>query len=616
VYVGTQSIHHSRYDQAGRLIKTEAEAIRTIEQITGKQVVVLDGPDDIHNDRYHVPLGATQYGKHTSLVADPVWALKIIASMSADAREEAIKNILRFVRGTALEKNEAFTRDRLRDFFNVTPEKIKRAKKSDFVRGLAKVIQILESKGIKVMRVPGLPKEFAGNPFGIFPTNVIMDNISTESGGRAHRTAIVPHYGIPSLDTAVNTTYEGLSFEVLPVMGVVSGSADGGPRCHVQAVAIERGDARKRSPEEILREQIKKWQMLWPPSVITSAARMAESANIFSENRVKSGFPLRVAANLAKLGWIASADTLPLIAGGRLGTIPVAISPARMAVLSVSAQADGVRVIRQVDSSGNSMHVRRFNRSAIREAAARRTAARSASPVRPDLLPENDAVGEAVRVYREKDQITRQHLDAIVRRWAGAKAAEKKSVVIAVGIQGQDLSAAAKEMDEFRSSNEKNLTVLIEWVDEDGNRMEEVHGGYRSDSLPKEGTVHRIYAGVLNVKILKKAVAEGAGYLPMEEAVHPDGGRSVTYYKPTFQAAAATVLAESVEDYAHAAQALNALMGRADLHRPQVRLIQAPDATTKLDDYTAKGLIVKAGARLSQGLYGAYLSEREAGSSA
>lgn len=236
VYVGKSTIHYSQYNSMGLQVKSQQQVIERIEEVTGKKVIVLSAADDIHNDRYHNPLGKTKYGENTNLLADPVAVLEIFASMSFAEKEEAINNILLISEGLPAEVTKAINREILQELFNVTPDKIRMARASKFVQGLEKVKKDLEARGIVVRRVPGMPFEFSGSPFGIYPTNVIMDYPAGEEKEIRKPSVIVPHYGIPKLDAAVDRIYEQLDFDVRPVPGVLAGFYEGGPRCLTQTI--------------------------------------------------------------------------------------------------------------------------------------------------------------------------------------------------------------------------------------------------------------------------------------------------------------------------------------------------------------------------------------------
>ncbi|MFH1777154.1 MAG: hypothetical protein ABH952_06335 [Candidatus Omnitrophota bacterium] len=229
VYVGKQTVHYSCYNIASQKVLTEEEAIRKIEAVTGRQVIVLDCPD-IHNDRYHVPIGKTKYGEHTSLLADPIKALEIIAALTPEEKEIVIENI-------ASSSFINITREQLRGFLDVTPEEIEKAKQSEYVQELERVRESLEAEGITVRRVPALPIDFADNPFGLYYTNVVMDCYPDTGNGKIKRSIIIPQYEIPQLDQFVAQIYRDLGFEqIFPIESIVAGCLKGGPRCLLQAM--------------------------------------------------------------------------------------------------------------------------------------------------------------------------------------------------------------------------------------------------------------------------------------------------------------------------------------------------------------------------------------------
>lgn len=242
-YVGSSTIHYSCYNIASACILTEEEAIARIEAITGKKVIVLDGLD-CHNDRYHLPVGQTKYGKHTSLLADPVWALEIIASLTPQEKEDAIKNILKVLRSTPATKDISY--EDVRAFLEITPQEIALAKQSEEVRKLEMVRSDLEARGIRVVRVPSLPKGFAGNPFGIYYTNALLDGDG----------AIIPRYLIPKLDRTARGIYEDSGFrDIREVTAIILGVGEGGLRCLVQVMGFPRvlspkGEPPKEAPAQ------------------------------------------------------------------------------------------------------------------------------------------------------------------------------------------------------------------------------------------------------------------------------------------------------------------------------------------------------------------------------
>ena len=192
VYVGANSIDSSRYSD--RDILGRAEVIKKIQRVTGKQLIDL-GDVDFHNDRYHIPVGPTQFGAHTSVVGDIVMALKLLG---------APMNVIRD------------------------------AEKSKGVLELKDTVERLTTlHGIAVKRIPMLPKDFYGNKDGRYYTNVLMDWY-TDDAGKAVKQVLVPHYGIRALDEAADQVYRDLGFAVTSIDGRFLGQGEGGPRCAVQ----------------------------------------------------------------------------------------------------------------------------------------------------------------------------------------------------------------------------------------------------------------------------------------------------------------------------------------------------------------------------------------------
>ncbi|MFH1318686.1 MAG: hypothetical protein ABIH71_06695 [Candidatus Omnitrophota bacterium] len=235
VYVGEETVHYCRFNIASMAMYTENEAIAQIEKVTGKKVIVLRGVQDIHNDRYHMPLDKTNLGEHTSLLIDPLEALEILSNLTPDERKQTIEKILASIEGTPLAESEEYKRDRIAEFLLVTKNDIKEAKKSPLVQALSELEKYLQKQGIKVIRIPGLPKDFANNPFGIYPTNVIIDGSSL---GDVKPSVIVPHYNISTLDKKIDQVFDSVGFKIFPVTAILAGEGEGGLRCLAQTVAI------------------------------------------------------------------------------------------------------------------------------------------------------------------------------------------------------------------------------------------------------------------------------------------------------------------------------------------------------------------------------------------
>ena len=237
VYVGAESMHYSRYNQAAGQLLAPEQVVMKVEQTTKRKLIVLDGPD-VHNDRYHAPLGQTPFGTHTSLLSDPILALETIAAMSPDEKERATDKIFEALKGETDENSgKTITREQVRAFFLVTRQQIEQARKSSEVQKLNDVKQTLEDHGITVRRIPGIPEGFAGSPLGFYYTNSLMDRYA-DANGRPHRSAILPRYNVPALDLMAQQAYADAGFDVIKTIdGVYLGFMKGGPRCFVQVLA-------------------------------------------------------------------------------------------------------------------------------------------------------------------------------------------------------------------------------------------------------------------------------------------------------------------------------------------------------------------------------------------
>ncbi|MCK5601371.1 hypothetical protein KAR91_05875 [Candidatus Pacearchaeota archaeon] len=244
-YIGEDSIHYCRYDILGNLVRTQEAAIEAIESVTKKKVIVLkqEYPSDMHNDRYHIPLGRTKYGEHTSLLIDPMAFYKLIDTMTDEEKQKVVRDIKKYLSDNNLdnfmtldgnlgEKIEKFF-SKKGDYTDISYRK--RHSLSIIIRYLEDLEEQLTEAGITVIRVPGVAVSFSyldqNVPFVMTPTNVIMSYPEEADQGRIKPIAIVPNYKIPVIDRAFNKIYEDLGFEVRPVNGILSGSLYAGPRC-------------------------------------------------------------------------------------------------------------------------------------------------------------------------------------------------------------------------------------------------------------------------------------------------------------------------------------------------------------------------------------------------
>ncbi len=227
VYVGIDSVRRYRRDASGALAMREGDAVREIERITGKKAVVLPGPD-LHNDRYHLPLGATPYGRDTSLLADPVGAVRALARLTARERRKSFREMTRTLRENRLGRQEGLEK-KIWDFLNVEERLVRHPAILRAVQKLRDVQRVLEGHGIAVMRVPALsPAMLPWAPLGFYYSNAILDRGS----------ALVPRYFVPSLDRGAEAIYRRAGYRVTFVPGIVAGVYGGGPRCLAQVVSF------------------------------------------------------------------------------------------------------------------------------------------------------------------------------------------------------------------------------------------------------------------------------------------------------------------------------------------------------------------------------------------
>lgn len=227
VYVGIDSVRRFRRGAPGALAMSEEDAVREIERATGKKAVVLRGPD-LHNDRYHLPLGSTPYGRHTSLLADPVGAVRTLARLTARERRESFGEMTRILRENRFGRQEGLEK-KIWDFLNVKERLVRHPDILRAVQKLRDVQGVLESHGVAVMKAPALsPAMLPWAPFGFYYSNAVLDGDS----------ALVPRYFVPRLDREAEAIYRRAGYRVTFVPGIVAGVYGGGPRCLAQVVSF------------------------------------------------------------------------------------------------------------------------------------------------------------------------------------------------------------------------------------------------------------------------------------------------------------------------------------------------------------------------------------------
>lgn len=253
-YVGEGTILESQGWEGDKPRYTRKEVLDSMTAVFKKNLVVMPLLGN-HNDRYHIPVGKTRFGKRTSLLSDPVQALLLIKSMTKAEREEAIDTILRS-RSAWLEMShplgkrtvdpdeKKLSRKKLEEFFNVTDEKVERLKRSIEVWMLNETEKMLKKKGVAVVRIPNLQSVYRLNsesdpkttglifPFGLLYTNIVQDSRGSEE------TAFVPKFGIKKLDDRALDVYRSLDkFDnIYQIQSLDEAVDNGGPRCRVQVI--------------------------------------------------------------------------------------------------------------------------------------------------------------------------------------------------------------------------------------------------------------------------------------------------------------------------------------------------------------------------------------------
>jgi len=227
VYLGEQSLETvvTRGSFASR-----ASAIDAIENLMGKKVIALDGPD-AHLDRFLMPLGVV-HGRPTVLLGDPIQVFEIFSKMSEKEKEAAADSILKGY----LTDSEKMRRQ-VMIFFNSHEAMIRRLSETLHVAKLNSIEKDLTEKGFDVIRIPSLHRKIVHVgyfPIGFYYVNLVQDVYRTKNG-KIRRKIIVPEYGIEALDRRVQEilgSLEGVD-EVRPITLIREGYLHAGLRCLV-----------------------------------------------------------------------------------------------------------------------------------------------------------------------------------------------------------------------------------------------------------------------------------------------------------------------------------------------------------------------------------------------
>ncbi|MCG3203454.1 MAG: hypothetical protein KCHDKBKB_00119 [Elusimicrobia bacterium] len=260
VYMGGATINGSMGWNAGTPTFSQSAVANSFTEIMGKKIAVMPNRRN-HNDRYHMPVGKTRYGERTSLLSDPVKALQIIASLSPGEKKIAMDQILA-TRSRWLDQNVVISSDgkrtvtgskpkitlaQLKEFFDVTDQKIERLSRSMEVKLLDESEIFLENQGIHVVRVPNLQAEYVIDrekgqsyedaPKLVFPLSLPYVNIIQDST-RTDDIVFIPRFNIPKLDDHVKAIFSDLDkyTEIHQILSVDEAIDRAGPRCRVQTI--------------------------------------------------------------------------------------------------------------------------------------------------------------------------------------------------------------------------------------------------------------------------------------------------------------------------------------------------------------------------------------------
>lgn len=269
-YMGSDAVAMMRKFHKSSPPLSNEDVLRSVADIVSKKILLLPAAD-LHSDRYHLPVGKTRFGNRTSLVADPIQLLTIIASLSEEEKKVAREKIMqvredfkdkRFLK-TPEGKDEVKWLDTwlnpegVDKFLSIKPERIENFKQSFYVKALDAIEDGLRQQGITVVRIPALSHSYdyyvaaSSNPkdgmikkefffpFGLYYLNAIQDSAKGE------RSIVIPRYGIKKLDQIVYEKYESLGAfkKIHQIKSVIEGTQGAGPRCRVQVIGIPQPPA-------------------------------------------------------------------------------------------------------------------------------------------------------------------------------------------------------------------------------------------------------------------------------------------------------------------------------------------------------------------------------------
>ncbi len=215
--------------------------IENLERLTNRKVVVLPTANTTHTDLFHAAVGQSKFGKHTSVLPDPIAFCEIIRSLTDSEKRAAIDEIksLAPTPPLTLHKNRRLIdyKDVWNSMLNISDEQFEEIRNSKYVQQLKDAEQILTDKGNVIKRVPGISVK--GMPFGVYPTNIVQDLFLDDAGNRV-RSAYIPKYGITKVDDAIADFYRDLgSFQyVYAIPAVHEGHSIGGIRCRCKKIGV------------------------------------------------------------------------------------------------------------------------------------------------------------------------------------------------------------------------------------------------------------------------------------------------------------------------------------------------------------------------------------------
>lgn len=249
VYVSFDSLNRSVHNRDSMRVRSEEDVVKELSKLVGKEVVVLGSekmfPPDHHNDRYHCPLGITKSGQRTSLVGDISLSLDLLGKIGPTERDQYLAALTALV---GEDRREVVAQMKI--FFAQAKDGLFNVKNSREQQYLDETARSLQERGIRVVRVPYLPKEIfpsgTKNPMGMYYANAFFDVESREKG--LQKVAYLPEYALPTLDQYAQKIYENEGFEPRTIRMLVGGLAEGGPRCLTQTIYFESQETNKTPP--------------------------------------------------------------------------------------------------------------------------------------------------------------------------------------------------------------------------------------------------------------------------------------------------------------------------------------------------------------------------------